>query len=113
MEMIWSIDIDSILNIGCSLEGVGVRNWALERDAALVALEQLAALGVAVLGGDVYAVSGANAESNYDSWYCDREGGELEAAFVERSIAKARNYIANYHAPPRSVLFAIVPNTVG
>ncbi|MGH8601616.1 MAG: Imm40 family immunity protein [Gammaproteobacteria bacterium] len=110
MEHIWSSEVDSILGVGRFLESVGVRNWALEREAALAALEQLTAAGVAVLGGDVYAVSGANVESNYDSWYCNRDSGEAEADFVERSIAKAKSYIANYRATAGSVLFAIVPN---
>lgn len=110
MEHIWSSEIDSILSIGRSLESVGVRNWALEREAALAVLEQLCVMRVAVLGGDVYAISGANVESNYDNWYCDRDNGESETDFVERSIAKARSYVANYQAPAGSVLFAIVPS---
>jgi hypothetical protein len=110
MEHIWSGEIDSILSVGRTLNSVGVRNWALDRDAALAALEQLSAMQVAVLGGDVYAVSGVNVESNYDNWYCNRDGGEAEIDFIERSIAKARDYIANYQASAGSVLFAIVPS---
>ena len=112
MEYIWSSEIDSILSVGRSLESVGVRNWALDRESALTALEQLSAMEVAVLGGDVYEVSNTNAESNYDNWYCNRDSGEAEAVFVERSITKARNYIANYQAKAGSVLFAIVPSVV-
>ncbi|MEW9899031.1 Imm40 family immunity protein [Chitinivorax sp. PXF-14] len=112
MENIWSSEIDSILSVGRTLDSVGVRNWALEREAALAALEQLSAIKVAVLGGDVYAVNGANVESNYDNWYCNRDGGEADADFVERSIAKARSYITNYRANAGSVLFAIVPSVV-
>ena len=109
MENIWSSEIDLILSVGRTLESAGVRNWALERDAALAALEQLSAMGVAVLGGDVYSVSGTNVESNYDSWPCNRDSGEAEADFVERSTVKAMDYIANYQATAGNVLFAIVP----
>ena len=110
MEYIWSEEIDSILSVGRSLTNIGVRNWALGRQAALIGLEQLSAIGVAVLGGDVYAVSGENVESNYDNWYCNRNSGEADADFVERSITKARNYITDYQAATGNVLFAIVPS---
>ncbi|MFC5473993.1 Imm40 family immunity protein [Paraherbaspirillum soli] len=103
-------EIDSILSVGRSLENIGVRNWALEQEAALAALDQLSAIGVAVLGGDVYAVSGSNVESNYDNWYCNRESNETEIDFIKRSVAKAKSYIANYQITAGSVLFAIVPS---
>lgn len=110
MENIWSSEIDSILSAGHSLKSVGVRNWALEREVALKALEQLSTVGVAVLGGDVYVVKGNRVESNYDNWYCNRGAGEADADFVARSIANARSYIANYQASAENVLFAIVPS---
>ncbi|MDD5276208.1 MAG: Imm40 family immunity protein [Methylovulum sp.] len=109
MKIFWSSEIDPILSVGRSLEDVGVRNWALRREDALVALTKLAEIGVAVLGGDVYSVSGGGVESNYDNWYCNRGKPESDSAFVERSIAAAMNYIANYRAEEEAVLFAIVP----
>ncbi|WP_170305784.1 Imm40 family immunity protein [Pseudoduganella ginsengisoli] len=111
MENIWSSKIDAILSVGHSLERIGVRNWALEREAALKALQQLSAIGVAILGGDVYVVQGENIEPNYDNWYCNREAEENEADFVARSVAKAQRYIVNYLTSANNVLFAIVPNT--
>jgi hypothetical protein len=110
MEKIWTNDVDAILGVGRSLENVGVRNWALEQTAALIALDQLNAIGVAVLGGDVYDVSGSNLEPSYDSWYCNRDAGETPQDFVARSFAKAKSYISNYQAPAGSVFFAIVPS---
>jgi hypothetical protein len=112
MKNVWSHGIDSVLSVGRDLGSVGVRNWALERGAALMALEQLSAMKVAVLGGDVYAVKGADVESNYDNWYCNRGGDEADDEFVDRSIAKARSYIANYRADAGGVLFARVPRVV-
>lgn len=112
MENTWSNEVDSILSVGRSLDSVGVRNWALSRDAALTALEKLSAKRVAVIGGDVYVASGFNVESNYDNWYCNRRGDEADSAFVERSIADARNYIVNYKADSVEVLFAIVPSVI-
>lgn len=112
MENIWSCEIDPILSVGRILDDVGVHNWALKREAALVALEQLSAMKVAVLGGDVYVVSDASVEPNYDNWYCNRGSGEADSDFVKRSIAEARSYIANYQANTESILFAIVPSVV-
>ena len=110
MEMIWSSEVDSVLAVGRSLEDVGIRNWALNRGDALAALSKLAEIGIAVLGGDVYSVNGRIVESNYDNWYCNRNEFESDLDFVERSIAAAKNYIANYQAPEGAVLFALVPS---
>jgi len=110
MGNIWSSEIDRIFGVGYSLENIGVRNWALDREAALKALEELSAKGIAVLGGDVYAISEQGIESNYDNWYCNRDAGESHPDFVARSISKAIRYIANYNAPAGRVLFAIVPS---
>lgn len=110
MEQIWSSEIDLILSVGRNLESAGVRNWALERGDALSALQQLSIIGVAVLGGDTYSVAGPVVQPNYDSWYCNRDRGEPNADFVERSIAKAMDYIGKYQAPVGGVLFAIVPD---
>lgn len=109
MEKFWSSEVDPILSVGRSLEDVGVRNWALSREDALVALTQLAEIGIAVLGGDVYSINGGFVESNYDNWYCNRDAHESDSAYVERSIAAARNYIVNYKAPDGAVFFAVVP----
>lgn len=109
MENFWSNEVDPILAVGRSLEDFDVRNWVLNRGDALAALTKLAEIGVAVLGGDVYSVNGRFVEPNYDNWYCNRNELESDSAFVERSIAVARNYIVNYKAAEGTVLFAIVP----
>lgn len=109
MRRVWSEEVDSILGVGRSLESVGVRNWALERDAALSALERLSDLGVGVLGGDVYVDDGGRFSSNYDNWHCSKELGEPDADFVFRSVCKAKNYIVRYQLG--GALFAFVPDT--
>lgn len=111
MEDFWSPEIDSILSVGRSLEALGIRNWALEPDAALMAVDNLSVIGVPILGGDVYVVAGAHIEMNYDNWYCNRNSGETVADFALRSAAKAKSYIVNYPNSEADVLFAIVPLT--
>jgi len=111
MEYVWSESIDQILGIGRPLEDIGIRNWALDRRVALTAVAQLAEIGVAVLGGDVYSVTGSVVESNYDNWHCSRKVGETETSYVARSLDEARRYIANYKATEGTVLFSLVPKT--
>lgn len=110
MEIFWSSEVDRIMSAGRSLEDVGVRNWALSREEALVALAKFAEIEIAVLGGDVYLANGSIVELSYDNWYCNRDKFETISAYVERSIAAAKSYIMNYKAPEGAVLFAIVPN---
>jgi hypothetical protein len=107
MSVIWSEQIDSILSYGISLSCVGVKNWALERDNALRAVNELEALGFPVLGGDVYQLVDEFPEQTYDNWYCDQEPGELDYAFLKRSSEKARGYIGS--CSMSGALFSIVP----
>lgn len=107
MSSIWSDSIDPIFAVGHGLESVGVRNWALTRGDALLALQRLRDLGVAVLGGDVYILSDAGVESNCDNWYCDPRAEESAADFLNRSIDRARCYVSDYRS--ETALFAIVP----
>lgn len=109
METTWSTIADSILSTGRTLSAIGVRNWALTKEQSLIALDLLAAEGIAILGGDVYEVVNDLVQPSYDNWYCDRLPGESADVFVERSLGKARSYIANYEDTGRDILFAIVP----
>jgi len=108
MDTIWSKESDAILIVGRFLENIGVRNWALTKEQALIALDQFEAEGIAVLGGDVYETQEEGLQSNYDNWYCNRKENESKSEFVSRSVAKARDYINNYKLN-RTVFFAIVP----
>ncbi|KJH79019.1 Imm40 family immunity protein [Pseudomonas sp. ES3-33] len=107
MSIIWSEQIDSILNRGIFLDRWGVRNWALARDDALHAIYELQALGIAILGGDVYQLVGENAEQTYDSWHCDQGPDESDSVFLKRSSDKAKSYILSCLMP--KVLFSLVP----
>lgn len=107
MSVIWSEQIDPILSRGISLEHLGVRNWGLRRDDALGAIYDLEALGIPILGGDVYQLIGEIAEQTYDSWYCDQAPDELDSVFLKRSLDKAANYICSYLM--QREIFALVP----
>lgn len=110
MQCVWSDRIDKILAAGHSLQSVGIRNWALDRGAALAALDEFCAQGISVLGGDVYVLRNGTLESTYDNWYCNRMEGEVNADFVSRSIGEARRYIEDYPAKLDPMLFSIVPD---
>lgn len=110
MKPVWSKDVDPILSVGQPLDSVGVKNWALERRAALAALEQLSEMGVGVRGGDVYVSDGEHLRSNCDNWFCQPRRGDVPLDFVVRSIAKARSYIQHYPSTPTPSYFALVPD---
>ncbi len=89
------------------MEDVGVRNWALSREDALLALDELERLGVAVLGGDVYRIIGRCFEPSFDSWHCDQNVDELGYAYLMRSTGAARTYIKSYGID--GAFFVLVP----
>jgi hypothetical protein len=109
MEFIWSEAIDSVLKVGQPLADIGVNNWGLTKEDALIALNEFLKVGIAVLGGDVYIMSGRNIEPSYNNWYCSREKDESNIDFIKRSILKAENYISNYTDTKNNTLFALVP----
>lgn len=110
MGYLWSSEIDLILRVGRILTDIGVNNWGLRREVALMALDSLLSKNVAVLGGDVYIAAAGSVKPTYDNWYCNRISSESDEEFVQRSIAKAKEYVLGYPAKQEAVLFSIVPN---
>lgn len=108
METVWSLEIDKILEVGDSLESNGIKNWALNKQQTVYALEKFSALNVAVLGGDVFKKVDGVYRPTYDSWSCDVIEGEQKREFVKRSIAKALNYISTYNSEYEAY-FVLVP----
>jgi len=112
MNTIWTKESDTILSVGASLEDVGIRNWALTQEQALIALDQFEAKGIAILGGDVYEIQKGRLQANYDNWYYDRKYSESKMDFISRSVAKARAYISNYNLnQDAKYFFGIVPDS--
>jgi hypothetical protein len=107
MSATWSEEIDSILDLGVSLESIGIKNWALNKTDALNAIKMLENSRIPVLGGDVYKLVGNAVEQTYDNWYCNQEAGESNDDFLCRSLNTARKYIDDYYL--NEALFAVVP----
>jgi hypothetical protein len=109
MDQIWSRTADQILSSGEFLGDAGVRNWALTRQEALVAIAELGSEGIAVLGGDVYKRDRAVFVAIGDGWHCDRDAEEDSETFVDRSVEAARKYVERYPGSDETY-FALVPD---
>lgn len=109
MGTIWSKPVDSILSVGRCLDEAGVQNWALSRDQALRALNDLQRLGIPILGGDVYLLANGTLRLTHDSWYCNRDDGEACTDFVVRSVDTATRYIDAYTLSEAEPYFSLVP----
>jgi hypothetical protein len=80
---------------------------------ALEAVDELAALDLAVLGGDVWETRGTAAEPTYDNWDVNRAPQEVWVAYVRRAAARARDRIQFYDSlqPDGTALIVLVPST--
>jgi hypothetical protein len=91
------------------IESVGVPEIALERDAALLAIELLRKASIPILGGDVYVKRGVTIESHYSDWYTDPKPGEIHQSYMDRSWLRTEEYIKNYPQPLDGIpLFVLV-----
>ncbi len=95
---------------GIPLHSIGVDNWALSRQQALLTLNYFRAMEVPVLGGDVYVINDGEIEHTYDSWHFDRvENDEKSSDFVNHSIDHAKKYIMQYNiVDDRKIFFSLV-----
>ncbi|MDI7175390.1 Imm40 family immunity protein [Leptospira santarosai] len=110
MDYLWPREIYEILNIGVHLSDVGVNNWALTKDQALLALEKFLKLDIPISGGDVYEYRKGIIESNYNNWYCNPDKMEANSEYVKRSIEKAVKYIQEYKIKENhQIYFVLIP----
>ncbi len=107
MEYIWTAEVDRILSRGISLESEGIRNWAMTEPLAISAINEIAELGIPILGGDIYVSNIGRLQLTYDNWYCNKRDSENFNEYVARSQQTAISYIRKYAKP--TILFAIVP----
>ncbi|KKO47495.1 hypothetical protein VT06_16785 [Arsukibacterium sp. MJ3] len=80
----------------------------MSKDQVLAVFDKFVDQRISVLGGDVYELVDGAPESNYDNWYCEREGGEPLDVFALRSISQARDYVNNYNNPRGKETFYIL-----
>ncbi len=111
MAYVWSADVDPILSVGHYLISYGIKNWALNRGDALLAINALANLEIPILGGDVYVSSGGRIKSSYDNWHVNKNAGESDDEYLKRSVFLSMDYVNSYESSFGDALFAMVPGT--
>jgi hypothetical protein len=82
-----------LLNVGLSLEPIGIFEMAWKSQDALKVIDFLTSKGYAILGGDVYKQDENGIESTYDSWYINKT---VSKSFIEESRVKSHEYIKEY-----------------
>ena len=94
---------------GVSLQDLGLKEVALHRADALLAVEQLRAASVPILGGDVYFFRGEKVEHAFANWHSDRRPGEGWREFAERSCRETTRYLEAFpHRPEVAPVFVLV-----
>jgi len=94
---------------GVPLLALGLDDVALDRYAALQAVDLLRASSRSILGGDVFFEKEGKLEVAYANWHTDKDVAGASADHVNRSCDESRNYIESF--PNRSgatPLFVIV-----
>jgi hypothetical protein len=76
----------------------GVNNVAWNRKNAMMVVECLDPK-FAILGGDVYAMSAGQLSLTIDNWSCERGASEEDDVYIERSRARALQYLTSYQSP--------------
>jgi len=86
------------------------RNWALNKEQALIAIDRLRDAGIAVLGGDVLAGPEEKYRPTYDNWYFEPQSSGAESDAASSGALKASAYVRAY--PVADVYFALVTAVV-
>lgn len=99
---------------GRSLQEIGINEIALQRPAALEAIQALKGSQVAILGGDVLRVLNERPEYSGDNWYCERQDAETLPDYLKRSWDVTEQYIRDYPDPEDgTVLYTFVVSELG
>lgn len=93
--MLLSDQVIEIFKVGHFIDEC--QNWALTKEQALNAIDQLEKIGIAILGGDVYERVKGDFIGSWDSWYSNIEEGESETSYIKRSVAASRSYINKFN----------------
>lgn len=96
---------------GISLQqryGIGMRDIALSRADAMLAVGLLRSASIPILGGDVYFKEVSGIQSAYANWHSDPMDGEDRGSFVTRSCLETVNYIKSFPATEAEPIFVLV-----
>ena len=86
---------NDVINLGISLEKLGVNGLAWKKDEVKKIVEILRRKKIPVLGGDVYKIVNNKIQSTYDSWFLNNNG---KLDFVDKSFKKTISYIEEYES---------------
>jgi Immunity protein 40 len=92
---------------GRPLQEIGVNEMALQRPAALEAIQALRGSQVAILGGDVLRLLNGRPMYGGDNWYSQRYSSEGLTDFIRRSLDVAEQYIRSYPDPEDGTVLGI------
>ena len=106
----------ALQSVAVDLRPYGVAEVGFRVHPALMAIDELAALGLAILGGDVWETRDGTEQPSYDNWHADRAAEESWDAYVGRAADHARDRIAFFDSiQPQGgrALFVLVADTEG
>ena len=63
----WREDAQQILSQGLPLHQWGINNWALSKQQAMSAIDELEGIGIPILGGDVFRIANSVPAATYDN----------------------------------------------
>ena len=90
-----SSKIKQILSEGFCLQKYGINNWALTENQALLAIEKIKELNIAILGGDVCFRSNGIFQLNYDNWYVEKNSRRAKKIILIAVQLKQSNILRN------------------
>ena len=94
---------------GISLDALGLRDVALSRADALLAVNMLRDSVRVILGGDVYHRRDGRLEPALANWYSDPKQAEARLSYLQRSWDTTEKYLKAYpERPGIEPLFSIV-----
>ncbi len=103
-----------LLSRGLPLREIGVAATGLARQDAFAAIEALRGSTIAIASGDVLRVTNELPQYTFSNWRALRGIGESLDAYIARSHAIAREYIAKYPEQPGQItLYTLVTAEFG
>jgi len=100
---------DVVESHGRRLHELGPGVVGFDRAGAILALDSLNGIGVAIARGEVVRMAGERPDYTTDVWRCDRIVGEDQDHYCRRSAREAEEFIHSYPDPgDGEVLYVLV-----